>query len=141
MLLKDSVLFSVTDKIRMKNFFLDMTDSSMKEDVSDAEPISQTVDSMVNLISSSYFRINADSTFEISNIELLIPSIPGYTISDNIITGKWTFSEQEQILSLHTMLPYVYKFKVIKQNLNILKVARFIDEEQLQAFQFEFMRQ
>jgi hypothetical protein len=141
MLLKDSVLFSVTDKIRMKNFFLDMTDSSMKEDASDAEPISQTIDSMVNLISNSFFKINTDSTFEISNIELLIPSIPGYTISDNIIVGKWTFSEQKQILSLHTMIPYVYKFKVVKQSLNILKVAPFIDEEQPQAFQFEFVRQ
>ena len=118
-----------------------MTDSGMKKDVSDAEPISQTIDSMVNLISNSYLKINADSTFEISNIELLIPSIPGYTISDNIIIGKWTFSEQEQILSLQTMLPYVYKFKIIKQNLNTLKVATFIDEEQPQTFQFGFVRQ
>jgi hypothetical protein len=141
MLLKDSVLFNVTDKIRMKNFFLDMTDSSMKEDVNDAEPISQTIDSMVNLISNSFFKINADSTFEISNIELLIPSIPGYTMSDTVIIGKWNFIKGEQILSLHTMIPYVYKFKVIKLNLNTLTVAPFIDEEQPQAFQFEFVRQ
>ena len=141
MIAKDSTIFDLSDTVKTRAFFTQTIRSDLN-DIADTsfELNTKLIDSTINQMASSFLRLNANKTFEITNIEILVPSIPGNHFTEKIIKGTWTFDEAKKILSLKTQQPFVYKYKVAKVDKLTLVAGLTFDESQQDEIQAVFKR-
>jgi len=95
--------FNLDDEASIRNFLLNSISN---------KPNQQQQDSMIVLLKKNALVLNADSTFNLKGLGLILPTdSPGYKF-DSLVSGKWQYADKR--LSLISPPEHTHHFSVIE---------------------------
>jgi hypothetical protein len=138
---KDSTIVDVkeSDKLRVfliKNANIDF--SKLPTNLIDT--LNRYINKELYLVETSFLNLKKDSTFEISENEILIPkAIPGI-VTESIISGTWKYNIEKQILTFQTFTGFRFLYKIVSLENGLLLTGIIHAEDQQPKFITTFTR-